>query len=357
MAQAVLSVSAAWAALCLLALCVIRAVRNRRERAVGGAAAAARHLVVETAGGENPSAGAALAALDRRTWQAVEPAVTRLLSRVKGGAHRALTDVLVQRGVLDAALAHAAGPRSLQRARAATWLALTGPSLRTDLVHGAEARRVLHGLLEDRSVTVRETAVRALGRLGDGVSAGLLLATLDAPRSVAPGLLGDALVRIGPASVQALTAAAGGGDEQHRALAVELLGLIKDRRALPALSVALHDPAAMVRAAAAAALGRVGEPAAVTALTTIVRTDPSGRVAAAAAEALGLIGDESAVPALEQTLRHGSYRPAHTAARALLRLDRPGRRALTDAARGGDPAGAHAREALSCAVDRGGTDR
>ncbi|MEG8277190.1 HEAT repeat domain-containing protein [Streptomyces sp. AHA2] len=357
-AQAVLLVSAAWAALCLLALGVTRVVRNRRERALRDAATAARRLVVETAGGESPSAGAALAALDRRSWQAVEPAVTRLLSRVKGGAHRALTDVLVQRGVVDTALTHADRPRSLRRARAATLLALTGPSLRTDPVRGPEARRVLHGLLEHRSATVRETAVRALGRLGDSVSAGLLLATLDAPRSVAPGLVGDALVRIGPASVQALAAAAESGDEQHRALAVELLGLIRDRRALPALSVALDDPAAMVRAAAAAALGRVGEPAAVPALAATVRTDPSGRVVAAAAEALGLIGDESAVPALEQILRHGTYRPAHTAARALLRLDRPGRGALTDAARGSGAAGAHAREALSSAFDdRGGSDR
>ncbi|MFI8165991.1 HEAT repeat domain-containing protein [Streptomyces sp. NPDC085931] len=353
--QLVLLVSVAEAALCLLVLCVVRVVRNRRERALTGTATATRQLVVETAGGESPSARAALAALDGRSWQAVEPTVTRLLSRVKGGSHRALTDVLVQRGVVDAALAHAARPRSLRRARAATLLALAGPSLRTDPVRGPEARRVLHALLGHRSVTVRETAVRALGRLGDSVSAGLLLTTVNAPRPVAPGLIGDALVRIGPAAVEALTAAAGDGDEQHRALAVELLGLIKDRRAVPALSATLHDGAPMVRAAAAAALGRVGEPAAVAALADTVRTDPSGRVVVAAAEALGLIGDDSAVPALQQTLRHRPYRPAHTAARALLRLGPPGRTVLTDAARGADPAGAHAREALSLTPDhRGG---
>ncbi|MFD8150589.1 HEAT repeat domain-containing protein [Streptomyces sp. NPDC059720] len=358
MAQAVLLVSVAWAALCLLLLCVTRVVRNHRERALRAAATATRHLVVETAGGESPSARAALAALDRRSWQAVEPAVTRLLSRVKGGAHRTLTDVLVQRGTVDTALSHAARPRSMRRARAATLLALTGPSLRTDPVRGPEARRVLHGLLAHRSVTVRETAVRALGRLGDSASAGLLLTTLETSRPVAPGLVGDALVRIGPAAVETLTAAAGGHDEQHRALAVELLGLIRDRRALPALSAALDDPAPMVRAATAAALGRVGEPAAVAALTRTVRTDPSDRVVAAAAEALGLIGDDHAVPALERTLRHGTYRPAHTAARALLRLDRPGRTALADAARGSGPAGAHAREALASALDdREGPDR
>ncbi|MEU8575335.1 HEAT repeat domain-containing protein [Streptomyces asoensis] len=355
--QAVLVVAVAEAALCLLVLCATRVVRNRRERSVRHTAKAVRHLVVETAGGESPSAGAALAVLDRRSWRAVEPTVTRLLNRVKGGSHRALTEVLVRRGVVDAALADAARPRSLRRARAATLLALTGPSLRTDPERGPEARRVLHTLLGHRSVTVRETAVRALGRLGDSASARLLLGTLDAPRPVAPGLVGDALIRIGPAGVEALTAAAGGGDEQYRALAVELLGLIKDRRAVPALSAALDDPAPMVRAAAAAALGRIGEPAAVAALGGTVRGDPSGRVVAAAAEALGLIGDENAVPVLEETLRHGVYRPAHTAARALLRLGRAGRTALADAARGPDPCGAHAREALSRAAGEGIPDR
>ncbi|MFM9589157.1 HEAT repeat domain-containing protein [Streptomyces scabiei] len=356
--QVVLLVAVAEAALCLLALCVTRVVRNHRESALRQAVTATRHLVVETVGGESPSAGAALAALDRRSWKAVEPTVTRLLSRVKGGSHQALTDVLVRRAVVDTALTDAARLRSLRRARAATLLALTGPSLRADPVRGPEARRVLHALLGHRNVTVRETAVRALGRLGDRDSARLLLTTSDAPRSVAPGLVGDALVRIGPAAVEPLTTVAGSGDEQYRALAVELLGLIKDRRALPALSVALDDPAPMVRAAAAAALGRVGEPAAVAALSETLRTDPSGRVVVAAAEALGLIGDEDAVPVLERTLHDGPYRPAHTAARALLRLDGPGRTALTRAARGPDPAGAHAREALSTALDdRGGPDR
>ncbi|MET9113327.1 HEAT repeat domain-containing protein [Streptomyces longwoodensis] len=357
--QLVLLVSVAEAVLCLLVLCVTRVVRNRREHAQRRAAAGTRHLVVEAAGGEVPSALAALAALDRRSWQAAEPTVTRLLSRVKGGSHRTLTDLLVRRGTVDAALADAGRRRSLRRARAATVLALTGPSLRADPVRGPAARHVLHDLLGHRSVTVRETAVRALGRLGDPVSAGLLLTALDPPRRVAPGLVGDALVRLGPAAVEALTgAAADGGDEQHRALAVELLGLIKDRRALPALSAALDDPAPMVRAAAAAALGRVGEPAAVAALTGTVGADPSDRVVVAAAEALGLIGDESAVPALTRALRCGPYRPAHTAARALLRLGPAGRAALDGVAGGPGPAGAHARETLSLVLDeRGGPDR
>ncbi|MEU3512652.1 HEAT repeat domain-containing protein [Streptomyces longwoodensis] len=55
-------------------------------------------------------------------------------------------------------------------------------------MRGPAARHVLHDLLGHRSVTVRETAVRALGRLGDPVSAGLLLTALEPPRRVAPGV-------------------------------------------------------------------------------------------------------------------------------------------------------------------------
>lgn len=348
-AQMILLASVTEAVVCLLVLCVSRLVRNRRERARRQAVTATRPLILQATGDEDPSARAALASLDQRSWRAAQPTVLRLLGRVKGGSHTSLTEILLRRGTIDQALADGARPRGLRRARAATLLTLTGDTLRADPLRGPAARNMLHALLTDKNATVREAAVRALGRVGDAGSAGLLLAALRSPLAVAPGLTGDALIRIGPAAVPALIDAVHGTGGQHRALAVEVLGLIRDRRAVATLSTALQDPSAAVRASAAAALGRVAEFAAVPALIHTMRTDDSPRVAVAAAEALGLIGDQSAIPVLRQALTADGYRQAHTAAQALLRLGPAGQNTLADTALGPGRAAAHAREALATA--------
>ncbi|MFF3616999.1 HEAT repeat domain-containing protein [Streptomyces sp. NPDC002580] len=352
----ILLVSVIEVVVCLLVLCVSRLVRNRREHVRREAAAATRPLVLRVTAGEDTSADAALAALDKHSWRATQPTVLRLLGSVKGGSHSSLTDILLRRGVVDQALADGARPHGLRRAHAASLLALTGDALKADPLRGPAARTTLHALLTDRNATVREAAVRALGRVGDADSARLLLAALRSPLAVAPGLTGDALIRIGPAAVPALIEAVHATGGQQRALAVELLGLIRDRRAVATLSAALDDDSAAVRASAAAALGRVAEPAAVPALIHSVRADPSARVAVAAAEALGLIGDQSAIPVLREALTAQGYRLAHTAAHALLRLGPTGRGALTDSTLA-PGAAAHAHEVLATAQVMAGGGR
>lgn len=355
--QMILLVSVIEAVVCLLVLCVSRLVRNRRERVRREAATATRPLILQAVGHEDPDAGAVLASLDQRSWRAAQPTVLRLLGRIKGGSHASLTEILLSRGIVDRALTDGARPRGLKRAHAASLLALTGHALRTDPRRGPEARATLHRQLTDRNATVREGAVRALGRVGDADSARLLLAQLRSPRAVAAGLTGDALIRIGPAAVPALIEAVHGTGGEHRALAVELLGLIRDRRAVATLSTALEDRSAAVRASAAAALGRVAEPAAVPALIHTVRADTSARVAVAASEALGLIGDPGAIPVLREALAADGYRQAHTAAQALLRLGPAGRDALTESTLAEGSVAAHAREALATAQVVAGGER
>jgi HEAT repeat protein len=102
-------------------------------------------------------------------------------------------------------------------------------------------------------------------------------------RRAVPALLGaiggkgvneavEALVRIGPAAVPALTAALWDEDRARRAAALYVLGLLGDRArpATAAVTAALGDCDPLVRGVAAQTLGRIGPPSAVPALLPLL---------------------------------------------------------------------------------------
>ena len=88
-----------------------------------------------------------------------------------------------------------------------------------------------------------------------------------------------------------------------RAAAATALGRIGDAVAAPSLGEALKDPAPAVRYAAALALGRVPADGAATRLTHALRTDPSWWVRYAAVLALGRTRKGFVVGSLEECLR------------------------------------------------------
>ncbi len=88
-----------------------------------------------------------------------------------------------------------------------------------------------------------------------------------------------------------------------RAAAATALGRIGDAVAAPALGEALNDPSTDVRYAAALALGRIPADGAATRLTRALRTDASWWVRYAAVLALGRTKKGFVVGALEDTLR------------------------------------------------------
>lgn len=88
-----------------------------------------------------------------------------------------------------------------------------------------------------------------------------------------------------------------------RAAAATALGRIGDAVAAPALGEALNDPVPDVRYAAALALGRIPADGAATRLTRALRTDSSWWVRYAAVLALGRTKKGFVVGALEDTLR------------------------------------------------------
>ena len=107
-----------------------------------------------------------------------------------------------------------------------------------------------------------------------------------------------------------------GEDTETRRRAAEALGERQDRRAVPALIVALSDRFWDVRCAAASALGRLGDVQAVEPLSALLTGKDAFTIRAAAA-ALGKLGDRRAIKTLEATLRLESGQTADALANAL----------------------------------------
>ncbi|ABQ90126.1 HEAT repeat domain-containing protein [Roseiflexus sp. RS-1] len=171
--------------------------------------------------------------------------------------------------------------------------------------------------------SVRESAVEALGRIGDAEAVpGLLEALHDADADVR-WAAAAALERIGDAAaVPGLLEALHDADADVRWAAAAALERIGDAAAVPGLLAALRDANAGVRRAAAEMLGQIGDAAAVPGLLHALR-DAEARVRKAAAKALGQIGDATAVPGLLHALGDTAWLVRAAAAEALGRIGAP----------------------------------
>jgi len=124
----------------------------------------------------------------------------------------------------------------------------------------------------------------------------------------------------------------------ERRAAVDGLGLLKSKDAVPDLLRALRDPNMVVRRAAMAALVRIGASESVPRISRLLK-DESGGVRVLAAGVLGQFGDRRAVPALVRSLRDEKWyvRQAAAASLGVLR-DRRAIRPLETASRDSRPA-------------------
>ena len=93
-----------------------------------------------------------------------------------------------------------------------------------------------------------------------------------------------------------------------RKFVVDILGDIKDRRAVPALIDRLRDADENIQVAAAEALGKIRDRRAVDALLNCLTHHNQGWLDYASAEALGEIGDERALGPLLAALGQNSLR-------------------------------------------------
>ena len=108
------------------------------------------------------------------------------------------------------------------------------------------------------------------------------------------------LVRLGPASIEALVRELAGGATPHRAAA--LIGEIKDARALQPLLAALSHPDARVRSQSCSALGELRDPAAVEPLLQAT-LDPEHEVRVLAGAALDRMGTAAVAMSVAALLR------------------------------------------------------
>ena len=139
------------------------------------------------------------------------------------------------------------------------------------------------------------------------------------------------------------------GSAREQVHAAEQLGLLGDGTATGLLESAVTDETRhlAIRRAAATALGRIGWTRSSDPLSRVLAHSLDPELRCAAAEAVGRIGDPSALPALTAGLASPAPEVRRTCAWALSRLGAEGREWLGVLAAGGGVAAEDAREALT----------
>jgi HEAT repeat protein len=175
---------------------------------------------------------------------------------------------------------------------------------------GIQAVPLLLRAMADNDWRVRKTAVEALVAIeGESVITGLIEALKTEDNAGARNSAIEALVQIGGPALESLLPILTTLDPDVRKFVVDILGDIKDSRAVPALIARLvEDADENIRVAAAEALGKIRDPRAVDALLACLNRPNADWLDYAAAEALGEIGDHRALEPLLAALDRSGLR-------------------------------------------------
>jgi HEAT repeat protein len=174
---------------------------------------------------------------------------------------------------------------------------------------GRKAMPLLMLAVGDADWRVRKTAVEALVALrGHDVINGLIHTLGAHDNAGARNSAIEALIHIGAEAVDALLEALKTPDVDVRKFIVDILGDMRDPRAVPTLIGLLDDPDENARVAAAEALGKIKDRRAVDPLVSCLTRYDQSWLDYAAAEALGAIGDERALVPLLAALGRSSLR-------------------------------------------------
>jgi HEAT repeat protein len=174
---------------------------------------------------------------------------------------------------------------------------------------GSAAVFLLFRALADTDWRVRKTAVEAIVSIGGDSCVTSLIQALSAHDNA--GMRNsaiEALIQIGSPAFGALLPMIETPDPDVRKFIVDILGDIKDIRAVPALIKRLDDTDDNIRVASAEALGKIRDPRAVDALLACLNRSDQGWLDYAAAEALGEIGEARALKPLLEALNRTSLR-------------------------------------------------
>lgn len=133
----------------------------------------------------------------------------------------------------------------------------------------------------------------------------------------------EILVTIGLPAIDPLITALSSPIPKMRMWAVQILGRIDDRRAVPHLIGQLREAEPRVRQTISETLGYIGDPEAIPSLTLLL-DDPAEDVQISAARALGYIGHENAVPGLIGALKNEEGGVRGVISTALVEIGTPG---------------------------------
>ncbi|HSH00354.1 MAG TPA: HEAT repeat domain-containing protein, partial [candidate division Zixibacteria bacterium] len=192
------------------------------------------------------------------------------------------------------------------------------------VLNGATADEALAGLviaLEDEDAGIREFAADSLARCSGETTSLLLSEFLGAENIRTRNLAAEILVRIGGSAVPALVGWIGHADHDVRKFVVDVLGLIGEGSAAEAVCGALWDENINVSCSAAEALGLLAEPSSCEAL--IAAAEKRAEIRPQAIEALGRIKDPRAVEFLVGFLSSADPLLMYAAAEALGQIGSP----------------------------------
>ena len=175
---------------------------------------------------------------------------------------------------------------------------------------GKEAVPLLFRAMADKDWRVRKTAVEVLVAIGgERVITGLIEALKTEDNAGARNSAIEALIQIGGPALETLLPVLTIPDPDVRKFVVDILGDIRDPRAVTELITRLvEDADENIRVAAAEALGKIRDPRAVDALLGCLNRYDQGWIDHAAAEALGEIGDVRALGPLLAALDRSTLR-------------------------------------------------
>lgn len=287
-------------------------------------------------GGKQPALHAAgVSTLNRF----LAPLMIERMTYLRGAGRQHMVQLAGELGIVSKCRSDLDSRNRWRRARAAERLGHFGSAADVE---------PLGKLLGDEDETVRAVAARSLAKLATPQAVELLVQTLDNPSELMRLRIAENLDRVGPAAVPYLVqlledaVQPGGQTAVHGpALAARVLGQIRSYEARPALrNATIKGNTPDIRAQAARALGRIGNPDDVQLLLECARDD-EWQVRTQAAHALGYVGDISAIPALKQLVTDRVWWVRAAAGRALAGMGTGGEDALLELLAADDEYGRH----------------
>lgn len=265
--------------------------------------------------------------LGNRDLDLLATMMVEYLSLLRGAERDRLVRLAKETGLVRAYFDRLGSRGRWRKARAAENLGYFG---------GPETVAPLASLLAHRDETLRAVAARALARIGTPEAAGALAQMLNDPSELTRLRMAENLERIGPLAVRPLSETLERGNPPARVLAARVIGNLRAHDTRPALCETMREGAFPdLRAQAALALGKIGDPEDIPALLEAAE-DEAWPVRAQVASALGAIGDVSTIPTLQELTVDREWWVRLNASRALANMGPAGEKALARLLEDGD---------------------